>query len=128
MSLRVGDQMAQAQSDVLLQAVAAFPHLQTSIYYFYSWLFYLFFFSQGGADSSRANVGFTGRRLKSPSSLLWTCSHPAPAATAGHSEPVLRSLWLRLESSKGTALGIIPGTGTSSLKGSPERLKHPVSK
>lgn len=32
-------------------------------------------------------------------------------------------LQLRLESSKSTALGIIPGTGTSSLKASPERLK-----
>lgn len=26
-TLRVGDQMARVQSDVLLQAVAAFPHL-----------------------------------------------------------------------------------------------------
>lgn len=56
MSLGVGDQMAPAQWDVLLQAVAAFPHLQTSIFYFYVCSFLFCFFSQGGADSSRANV------------------------------------------------------------------------
>lgn len=44
MSLRVGDQMAPALSDVLLQAVAAFPRLQTSIYYFYVCFFLFCFF------------------------------------------------------------------------------------
>lgn len=87
----------------------------------------VFFISQGGADSTRANVGFTGRRLKSPSSLLWSCSHPAPAATAAWGEQCEKPSALAGIFQKHSS-GIIPGTGTPSLKGSPERMKHPVSK
>lgn len=43
---------------------------------------FFFFFFPGRCRFLRSKCRLTGRRLKSPSSLLWTCSHPAPAATA----------------------------------------------